>query len=101
MSYSDDVARFSVNVRALLVDVVTDASLSIQNSIKFGSALTGSPGQPVDTGLLRKSWLLDRLTPLSAIIGTNVEYAKHVEFGTSRTRAQPFLRPALAQVVGP
>jgi HK97 gp10 family phage protein len=26
-----------------------------------------------------------------------VDYAKYVEFGTRRSRAQPFLRPALAR----
>ena len=28
-------------------------------------------------------------------IGTNVEYAPYVELGTSRTRAQPYLKPAV------
>lgn len=28
-------------------------------------------------------------------VGTNVEYAPHVEYGTKRTRAQPYLRPAI------
>ena len=28
-------------------------------------------------------------------VGTNVEYAPYVEFGTSKTRAKPFLRPAI------
>ena len=30
-----------------------------------------------------------------ALVGTNVEYAPYKEFGTIRTDAQPFLRPAL------
>ena len=30
-----------------------------------------------------------------AFIGTNVEYAAYVEFGTSRTAAQPFIKPAV------
>lgn len=54
----------------------------------------------VDTGRLRSSidWRL-AVDPvgLLAIIGTRVQYAPHVEFGTSRMRAQPFLRPALQQ----
>jgi HK97 gp10 family phage protein len=53
---------------------------------------------PVDTGRLRSSitWELGHDDiGLLAIIGTNVEYAPYVEFGTSRMRAQPFLRPAL------
>lgn len=28
-------------------------------------------------------------------VGTNVEYAEYVEMGTSKTKAQPFLRPAV------
>jgi HK97 gp10 family phage protein len=50
---------------------------------------------PVDTGRLRNS-VTHELTPdgLSARIGTNVEYAPFVEFGTRRARAQPYLFPA-------
>lgn len=32
-------------------------------------------------------------------IGTNVEYAPYVETGTTRTRAQPFIKPAIADHV--
>ena len=32
-------------------------------------------------------------------VGTNVEYAVYVEFGTSRMEAQPYLRPAAEQAV--
>jgi hypothetical protein len=32
-------------------------------------------------------------------VGTNVEYAVYVEFGTSKMRAQPYLRPAVKEVV--
>jgi HK97 gp10 family phage protein len=53
---------------------------------------------PVDTGRLRSSIAM-RLEAeagrLIAVIGTNVEYAPYVEFGTRHMRAQPFLRPAL------
>ena len=53
---------------------------------------------PVDTGRLRSSitWRLGRDgRGLLGIVGTNVAYAPHVEFGTVRQSAQPFLRPAL------
>ncbi len=57
---------------------------------------------PVDTGRLRSSithipgrdsrgYFVD--------VGSNVEYAAPVEFGTSRAPGQPFLRPALAEAV--
>lgn len=58
---------------------------------------------PVDTGRLRTSitWRLARdARGLLAIIGTNVEYAPFVEFGTRFARSQPFLRPALSAAGG-
>lgn len=53
---------------------------------------------PVDTGRLRSS-ITNEIGQdgegLVATIGTDVEYAPHVELGTSRMAAQPFLLPAL------
>ena len=54
---------------------------------------------PVDTGRLRSSIMhrdKDFGTNEPMIeVGTNVEYAPYVEFGTSKAAAQPFLFPAL------
>ena len=52
---------------------------------------------PADTGLLRNSitHAVDYADDMSAYIGTNIEYAAYVEFGTSKTDAQPFLKPAV------
>lgn len=55
---------------------------------------------PVDTGRLRAS--IHHVPGRDARgfyvqVGTNVNYAGFVEFGTRRMRAQPFLRPALAR----
>ncbi|NHX41388.1 MULTISPECIES: HK97 gp10 family phage protein [Haloarcula] len=33
------------------------------------------------------------------LVGTNVEYAVYVEFGTSSNQAQPYLRPAVRRAV--
>lgn len=49
---------------------------------------------PVDTGLLRSS-INYQVQGKTCKIGTNVHYAPHVEFGTVRMKAQPYLRPAL------
>ena len=51
---------------------------------------------PVDTGRLRDS-ITHTNDEDSAYIGTNVEYAAYVEYGTSKTVAQPFLEPAATQ----
>ena len=50
---------------------------------------------PVDTGRLRNS-ITHTTSGNSAYIGTNVEYAPHVELGTRKQAAQPYLRPAAA-----
>lgn len=68
---------------------------------------------PVDTGRLRNSIAVaehesgipatvgtqiaaNQIRPgmTTAVIGTSVDYAPNVEFGTSRSRAQPYLFPA-------
>lgn len=53
---------------------------------------------PVDTGRLRNSIThevdMSDQSDQAAIIGSNVEYAAYVELGTSRQKAQPYLRPA-------
>lgn len=53
---------------------------------------------PVDTGNLRASITHEVDDGDNAVyIGTNVEYARYVELGTSRQKAQPFLRPAATE----
>lgn len=54
---------------------------------------------PVDTGRLRASIRteVERISKyvVEGKIGTNVEYSRYVELGTSRQSPQPYLRPAL------
>lgn len=62
--------------------------------------IASSPGNPpaVDTGRLRAS-ITHRLEweagGAAAYVGTSVEYARHLEFGTSKMEPRPFLRPAV------
>jgi HK97 gp10 family phage protein len=49
---------------------------------------------PVDTGRLRGS-IASKVDGDKAIVGTNVEYAPYVEYGTGKMRAQPYLRPSI------
>lgn len=53
---------------------------------------------PVDTGNLRASITHEVDAGEKAVyIGTNVEYAPYVELGTSKQKAQPYLRPAATE----
>lgn len=57
---------------------------------------------PVDTGRLRASItsaLEEDGDTIKAVIGTDVEYAPYVEFGTVRMVAKPFLLPALMSII--
>lgn len=51
---------------------------------------------PVDTGRLRNS-ITHSVDSTTAYIGTNVEYAAYVEYGTVNTPAQPYLKPAITE----
>ena len=48
---------------------------------------------PVDTGRLRNS-ITHEVEDKAVYIGTNVEYAPPIEYGTIKQKAQPFLIPA-------
>ena len=56
-----------------------------------------APGEApaVDTGNLFNSIQVFDVTPTLATIGTNAEYAEHLEYGTSRMEPRPFMRPAV------
>jgi HK97 gp10 family phage protein len=49
---------------------------------------------PVDTGNLRSSITPVVVSWAQGYVGTNVEYAPHVEFGTVKSAAQPYFEPA-------
>lgn len=49
---------------------------------------------PVDTGRLRNS-ISHTVDGDTAYIGSNVEYAPYQELGTSKMKAQPYLKPAV------
>lgn len=76
--------------------LLKSAGIKVQRAAKRNAS--GRPGPKVQTGRLRAS-ITEELTrdgdELVERIGTDVEYAPYVEFGTSRAPAYPFLRPAL------
>lgn len=62
-----------------------------------------APGQPpaVDTGTLRASinYYYDKPTRI-CLVGTPVEYAGDLEFGTKRIKPRPYFRPAVYKYAG-
>lgn len=93
-----------------LVEVQQDNTEAIQDAIadgimegleKIGLVAEGyaKAKYPQDTGRLRNSitHVLKGGASPAVYIGTNVEYGKYVEEGTSKHDAQPFLRPAATE----
>ena len=71
-------------------DVVTMATMQIERTAKEKC--------PVDTGRLRDSIHSDiekDSDGTTGSVGTDVEYGPHVELGTSKMQAQPFMKPAM------
>ena len=58
---------------------------------------------PVDTGDLEDSLFVELSSNSNALlvrVGSRIRYASYVEFGTYRTRAQPYLFPCLEHGTG-
>lgn len=74
----------------------------VKNAVKeHGVALQREAREivPVKTGQLRDSLTLTLEDEgYTAVVGTPVEYASYVEYGTRFQTAKPYLRPALLKV---
>lgn len=73
----------------------------VKRNISGASPPRSAPGEfpHVDSGRLRQSIAseVDVIPGVAVVgrVGTNVEYAPYLEFGTARMAARPFLRPTL------
>lgn len=83
----DNVAKVSIDIERATGKAVRGAAMMVEREAKTRV--------PVDTGRLRSSIASEERTPLLFEVGTNVEYAAPVEFGTSKMAAQPYLEPAI------
>ena len=85
------IANYEKRANALNArQLVALATAAVESQAK---ALT-----PVDTGHLKRSIVpsIDGNNNVAeGAVSTNVEYAAYVEFGTTKMRAQPYLRPAV------
>lgn len=81
MSFSDDLKRFTVKLDTTERDIFTGVVDLALVSIQDGSEITGSPGQPVDTGELKTSWGKWYESDNVAHIDTNINYAPYIEQG--------------------
>lgn len=83
-------AQFRWTNKQLLVDIGGRAAQAAADEV----LKVALQRVPVRTGRLKRSIRRWRVGTVWHV-GTDVEYAPYVEFGTRRMRAQPFLGPAL------
>ena len=82
--FAQRMARRAVKVEANARQVYEDARQLAFQSIVFVSDVTGSQGQPVDTGALRASWHIVNEGPNADRIVTDSPYAPQNEDGIAR-----------------
>lgn len=67
--------------------VVNGVIVEVDRSVRLGSELTNSPGQPVDTAYLLNSWQQVWQGKNSVTLITRTKYARPIEDGTREGRA--------------
>ena len=89
-----DLARFAEDLRGN-ADTLTRRASQVVRKAALDTMADAKLVAPVDTGNLRNSITTDtRPGDLVAVVEATADYAAFVEFGISRTRPQPFMRPA-------
>jgi len=95
MAFADEWKRITVKVLADTQAVFTGVVADVNSSIAFGSTVTGSPGQPVDEGILRASWGTTWQSPTSALVasgGAAAGYNMQNEDGIARPGGGPYIQ---------
>lgn len=93
---STAVAR---NAQVLRNEMVQELSQPGQGET-YGRHTASAPGDApaVDTGRLRQSIVALKVGDARWRVGTNVQYALYLEFGTRRMAPRPFIRPVIEKV---
>ncbi len=79
MSFESDMNAFTAKVEKRHREIFLGSVLEVERSVKEGSEITGAPGQPVDTGFLKGSWIPEFISRWLWSTSTNAEYGPHVE----------------------
>jgi HK97 gp10 family phage protein len=80
-----------------LIAAMPGRESEIVRAAAFGVEARAKTKAPVDTGNLRGSIRAGGFTPTSAEVNVGARYGEFVEHGTRRSRAQPFLTPAVEE----
>jgi hypothetical protein len=92
MTFRQDMKRFATTTEIRASGVYIGAAQLALRSIQYGSDLTGSPGQPVQSGALLHSWVLEPTDARRAVIYTDSPYAPQNEDGIARPGGGPYIQ---------
>jgi hypothetical protein len=91
MSFRADMRRFMIHCDSNLAAITVGSVELAQRSIQYGSDLTGSPGQPEQSGDLIVSWTIEAIDARRARIYTMSPYAESNEDGIARPGGGPYV----------
>lgn len=83
-NFESAIAGFIVQLEGAEEAVFVGTVAAVEESIKIGSPITASPGQPVQSGNLRNSYQPKRLGDREVEISSDVEYALPIEEGVGQ-----------------
>jgi phage gpG-like protein len=93
--FLDQIRAHNAKTLALVQAEFVGCVAEVQNSIQFGSPLTGAPGQVVADekgGALRGSWSTEFEDANNALVSTNSPYAPQNEDGIARPGGGPYVQ---------
>lgn len=110
MSFSTGIARQVAELERRMDQAAAIATLEVWNSVRSGSAITGSQGTPVVTGFARNSWSIDGVAgPAGAAVAFQTRagevrtirggavYLRGLEEGRARRTPPGWVRLTIAQ----
>lgn len=90
-----DTASFERGMDNMLRNVEANMERIVQGTLDVAETRAKALA-PVDTGKLRNLITSERQGTVG-VLTSQAEYSVYVEYGTSKTRAQPFMNPAFVE----
>ena len=87
----DNIPSIEAEVEAAVGRALEMIGLQAEKHAKEALTKQGA----VDTGRLRNSVTHQVISETAVAVGTSVEYAPYIEFGTSKMNARPYIKPAV------
>jgi hypothetical protein len=92
LKFQSDIRKFVSKTSKNMSAIGRGSAHAALNSIKYGSEITGAPGQPEQSGALIDSWVMEERGVASALIYSDSSYARQNEDGIARPGGGPYIQ---------